>query len=105
MYFYVDYIPIFNRLPLSFKFLQGLWLHLYHNYHYVNSVYSKTPNGYASAGNTCILMLYGGDEVFVMTRKEGRTYGDNETNQTYTTFSGSTLTPYTDIDDTDDFGT
>ncbi|XP_076117626.1 uncharacterized protein LOC143085262 isoform X1 [Mytilus galloprovincialis] len=81
-----------------------LWLDVYHNYHYVNSAYGKTPNGYTSIGNTCILMLSRGDEVYVMTKREGRTYGDIATNQTYTTFSSSTLNPYTNIDDIDDFG-
>ncbi|XP_076117627.1 uncharacterized protein LOC143085262 isoform X2 [Mytilus galloprovincialis] len=80
-----------------------LWLDVYHNYHYVNSAYGKTPNGYTSIGNTCILMLSRGDEVYVMTKREGRTYGDIATNQTYTTFSSSTLNPYTNIDDIDDF--
>ncbi|CAC5380908.1 Protein FAM160A1,FTS and Hook-interacting protein,UPF0518 protein CPIJ015043,FTS and Hook-interacting protein homolog [Mytilus coruscus] len=82
--------------------VKKLWLDLYHNYYYVNSAYDKTPNGYASAGNTCILMLSRGDAVYVLARREGRTYEDIETNQTYTTFSGSTLTPYIDIED---FGT
>ncbi|XP_076117621.1 uncharacterized protein LOC143085259 isoform X1 [Mytilus galloprovincialis] len=73
-----------------------LWLDLYYNDQYINSAYGKTPNEYADAGNTAIIHLHTGDKVSVRSRRAGGIYGDIGTNQTYTTFSGSILSPSTD---------
>jgi hypothetical protein len=68
---------------------------LYYNDQYVNSAYGKTPHEWADAGNSVILLLHTGDKITVRSRTTGGIYGDIGTNQTYTTFSGSMISPST----------
>ncbi|XP_060608068.1 uncharacterized protein LOC132760165 [Ruditapes philippinarum] len=68
-----------------------LWLELYHNYKYVDSLYSHTPGHYATAGNAAVLDLDIGDVVFVKAHNDVDLYGTS--NEVYCTFTGYLLHP------------
>lgn len=76
-------------------FIQTVWLELYHNHDYVTSAWGHTESGYADAGNTVILHLFSGDQVYVKTRNKIPVDLFGSTNQVYTTFSGNMLAPLT----------
>ncbi|XP_055997849.1 complement C1q tumor necrosis factor-related protein 4-like [Ostrea edulis] len=77
-----------------------VWLELYHNHDYVTSAWGHTESGYADAGNTVILHLFSGDQVYVKTRNKIPVDLFGSTNQVYTTFSGNMLAPLThNLDD------
>ncbi|XP_053379495.1 uncharacterized protein LOC123526879 [Mercenaria mercenaria] len=68
-----------------------IWLELVHNYRYVNSLYSHTPNHYATAGNSAVLDLDAGDVVFVKSHGDVDLYGTDK--EVYCTFTGYLLAP------------
>nr|KAG5709826.1 hypothetical protein BaRGS_032650 [Batillaria attramentaria] len=70
----------------------NLYLKLYHNYQYVLSVWGHTDNDFAAAGNSCILQLTKGDEVYVAAGQDDvQLYGDPT--EVYATFSGYLVSP------------
>ena len=68
-----------------------LWLELYHNGEYVNAAYGYTDSSYADAGNSAILHLHTGDQVYVKARNGQAVDVYGTPNQVYATFSGTLL--------------
>lgn len=68
-----------------------IWLELFRNYRYVNSLYSHTPGHYATAGNAAVIELDAGDIVFVKAHGSVDLYGAND--EVYCTFTGYLLSP------------
>lgn len=61
----------------------------------MNAAYGHTVSGFADAGNTAILHLHAGDQLYVKARN-GRVVDVFGTpNEVYTTFSGTLLAPLT----------
>lgn len=71
---------------------EEVWLELYHNMQYVNSLYGHAPHGWAGGSNTAALMLNVGDTVYV-NMKDTNTMIYGATDEIYSTFSGYLLTP------------
>ncbi|XP_045177710.1 complement C1q-like protein 4 [Mercenaria mercenaria] len=75
---------------------KSTWLELYHNAYYIASIYGHTVNDYASGGNSVILKLSKGDQVYV--KAVDNSYG-TDTNmygrpdEIYSTFSGYLIAP------------
>uniref|UniRef100_K1R8I1 Complement C1q-like protein 3 n=1 Tax=Magallana gigas TaxID=29159 RepID=K1R8I1_MAGGI len=63
------------------------------NQEYVNSAYGHTVSGLADAGNTAILHLSSGDQVYIKTRNNRQVDLFGAPNQVYSTFSGTLLPP------------
>ncbi|XP_069107600.1 complement C1q-like protein 3 [Argopecten irradians] len=75
---------------------KAAWLQLYKNFEYVASTYGHTSNDYASTGNSVILHLSKGDEVYVQAVDPAYGYSTNlygATNEVYCTFSGYMVSP------------
>jgi hypothetical protein len=69
---------------------EEVWLELYHNYIYVNSLYGHSTNGWAGGSNTATLELSMGDTVYVDMKDHSSTlYGAGD--EIYCTFSGYLL--------------
>lgn len=68
-----------------------LWLELYHNYKYVNSLYSHTPSHFATAGNAAVIEADAGDVVYVRAHGANDLFG--KADEVYCTFSGYLLEP------------
>lgn len=66
-----------------------IWLELFHNYRYVDSLYSHTPGHYATGGNAAVLELDAGDVVYVNANGDVNLYGAHD--QIYCTFTGYLL--------------
>merc|ERR1712121_40925 len=64
----------------------NMWLELYHNYSYVASIWGHVDNDYSAAGNSVILRLAKGDQVYVATADKTDLYG--QPYEVYGTFSG-----------------
>ncbi|XP_078333811.1 uncharacterized protein LOC111103937 [Crassostrea virginica] len=72
---------------------QLIWLELYHNGDYVNAAYGHTVSGFADAGNTAILHLHTGDQVYIKTRSGRAVDLFGTPSEVYATFSGLLLAP------------
>ncbi|XP_060063259.1 complement C1q-like protein 2 [Ylistrum balloti] len=75
---------------------KAAWLQLYKNFQYVASTYGHTVNDYASTGNSVILHLSKGDEVYIQAVDPiygyaTYLYGAND--EVYCTFSGYMISP------------
>ncbi|KAK3093600.1 hypothetical protein FSP39_017952 [Pinctada imbricata] len=69
-----------------------IYVDLYHNYHYVNSLYGHISNGYANGGNAATLELMSGDTVYIKVRDtNSEFYGSSD--EIYCTFSGHFVSP------------
>lgn len=75
------------------QFIQAFWLELYHNGEYVNSAFGHTVSSYAYAGNSAILHLFSGDQVYIKARNNYQVDLYGASNQVYATFSGTRLSP------------
>ncbi|KAH3747719.1 complement C1q tumor necrosis factor-related protein 6-like [Dreissena polymorpha] len=74
---------------------KAAWLELYHNQQYIASVYGKTTNDYAMAGNSVILQVNKGDQVYIRAVKArfGIATGlYDQPDEIYSTFSGYLIT-------------
>ncbi|XP_071125172.1 uncharacterized protein [Mytilus edulis] len=81
------YVFHFHALSQSDK---PIWIELYHNFIYVNSIYAHVPTGYVTGSNSASLELLQGDEVFLDIKSHDTAlYG--APNQIYCTFSGYLL--------------
>nr|AZS54114.1 sialic acid binding lectin 8 [Ruditapes philippinarum] len=72
------------------------WLELYHNAYYIASIYGHTVNDFASGGNSVVLKLTKGDQVYV--KAVDKSYGVDTNiygrqNEIYSTFSGYMIAP------------
>lgn len=72
------------------------WLELYHNAYYICSIYGHTANDYASGGNSVVLKLSKGDQVYV--KAVDNSYGVDtnlygQPDEVYSTFSGYLIAP------------
>nr|CBX41690.1 putative C1q domain containing protein MgC1q41 [Mytilus galloprovincialis] len=88
-------IYVFQFHALS-KQDKTVWLQLYHNYHYVVSVYGHTANDYSAGGNSVAIHISKGDEVYVMavdSKNGAKTYMYGATDEVYCTFSGYLISP------------
>ena len=74
-------------------YVKLIWLELYHNGDYVNAAYGHTVSGFADAGNTAILHLHTGDQVYVKTRSGRAVDLFGTPSEVYATFSGLLLAP------------
>uniref|UniRef100_K1PPT7 Complement C1q-like protein 2 n=1 Tax=Magallana gigas TaxID=29159 RepID=K1PPT7_MAGGI len=70
-----------------------VYLNLYHNDRYINSAYGHTHGSFAYAGNTVILHLSRGDQVYIKARSNHEIGLFGAADEVYTTFSGSLLAP------------
>ncbi|XP_063442986.1 uncharacterized protein LOC134723297 [Mytilus trossulus] len=71
---------------------EEVWLELYHNYVYVNSLYGHATHGWAGGSNSAALYVAQGDTVYVdMKDHSTKMFGDAD--QIYCTFSGYLLAP------------
>ncbi|KAK3587439.1 hypothetical protein CHS0354_007930 [Potamilus streckersoni] len=75
---------------------QASWLELYHNSYYVCSTYGHTTNDYASSGNSVVLRLSKGDQVYV--KAVDQSFGSTTvlfgaSDEVYSTFSGYLIAP------------
>lgn len=67
-----------------------VWIDLYHNYKYIDSLYGHVPNGRAAAGNSASLELSAGDRVFLdIGGHDSWLYGQRD--EVFCTFSGYLL--------------
>ncbi|XP_062619536.1 complement C1q tumor necrosis factor-related protein 4-like [Saccostrea cucullata] len=71
---------------------QEVWMELYHNYIYVNSLYSHTSGSYGPGSNSAVLELVAGDTVY-LDIKHHDTYLYGGGDEVYSTFSGYLLSP------------
>lgn len=81
----------FNYHALA-QYDTSLWLELYHNNNYVNSLYSRSPTRYATAGNTAVIAASARDVITVRAHNTNKLYGKPD--EVYCTFSGYLLKPY-----------
>ncbi|XP_021364325.1 complement C1q-like protein 4 [Mizuhopecten yessoensis] len=75
---------------------KAAWLQLYKNFEYVASTYGHTSNDYASTGNSVILHLSKGDEVYIQAVDPAYGYATNlygANDEVYCTFSGYMISP------------
>ena len=83
------YVFHFHALSHSDK---PIWIDLYHNFIYVNSIYGHVPSGYVTGSNSASLELLQGDEVYLDIKSHDTAlYGTPD--QIYCTFSGYLLAP------------
>ncbi|XP_045163918.2 uncharacterized protein LOC123528253 [Mercenaria mercenaria] len=73
-----------------------IWLELFHNYRYVNSLYSHTPGHFATGGNAAVLELDAGDVIYVNARGNVDLFG--VFNRIYCTFTGYLLNAVDNIE-------
>lgn len=79
-------VYVFHFHALSHKD-KAIWIDLYHNFVYVNSIYGHLPSGYITGSNSATLELLLGDEVYLDIKSHDTAlYG--ATDQVYCTFSG-----------------
>ena len=69
-----------------------IWLELFHNYRYVESLYGYSGGEWGSGSNAAVLKLTSGDVVYVQTRPDHNIYLYGKPHQVYCTFSGYLLT-------------
>lgn len=68
----------------------AIWISLYHNLKYVNSIYGHVSSGNVTVSNSASLQLLPGDEVFLdINSHDTALYGESD--QIYCTFSGYML--------------
>lgn len=67
-----------------------IWVDLYHDYHYIVSLYGGSDGEYATGSNAAALNLVAGDTVFLKSRETTNSYY-GKTDQVYCTFSGYKL--------------
>ena len=67
-----------------------VWTELYHNYHYIDSLYGRSNGEFAAGSNAAVLDLVAGDTVFLKSRQSSNSYFGT-TDQVYCTFSGYKL--------------
>lgn len=67
-----------------------IWVDLYHDYHYIDSLYGGSDDEYATGSNTAALNLVAGDIVFLKSRQPSNSYY-GAPDQVYCTFSGYKL--------------
>ncbi|KAK3082621.1 hypothetical protein FSP39_000641, partial [Pinctada imbricata] len=73
-----------------------VWTELYHNGYYICSMYGHASGDYASGGNSVVLHLSRGDEVFVQAVSANQGASTNiygATDEVYSTFSGYLVSP------------
>lgn len=71
---------------------QEVWVELYHNYIYVNSLYGHTSGSYGPGSNSAVLELVAGDTVYLdIKHHDSFLYGGGD--EVYSTFSGYLLSP------------
>lgn len=81
------YVFHFHALSHSDK---AIWIDLYHNFIYVDSIYGHVPSGYVTGSNSASLELLQGDEVYLDIKSHDTAlYGTQD--QIYCTFSGYLL--------------
>ena len=83
------YVFHFHALSHSDK---PIWIDLYHNFMYVNSIYGHVPSGYVTGSNSASLELLQGDEVFLDIKSHDTALYGVPT-EIYCTFSGYLLAP------------
>ena len=66
---------------------KSIYSDLYHNAHYVDSLYGYSDGEYAAGGNAATLELLSGDTVYVSVRDTGALYYGTPS-EIYCTFSG-----------------
>lgn len=72
----------------------SIWLELYHNDHYVNSLFGHTSHGWTGGSNTATLQLAVHDTVYININRNTHTIV-GASSEIYTTFSGYLLAPMT----------
>ena len=71
---------------------EEVWLELFHNFIYINSLYGHAAHGWAGGSNTATVQMAVGDTVYVdMKDHSTKMYGD--ANEVYCTFTGYLLAP------------
>ncbi|KAL4221158.1 hypothetical protein ACF0H5_019417 [Mactra antiquata] len=73
----------------------AIWLELFHNDQYINSLYSHIINNYATGGNAAVLDLLAGDRVSVRAHNNQALFGDPD--EIYSTFTGYLLSKGSDV--------
>jgi len=84
-------IYVFHYHALS-QLDKPVYIDLYHNYLYVDSLYGHNPGGYAAGSNTAVIELLSGDTVYL----DESSYNSWEYGgiyEVYSTFSGYFLAP------------
>ncbi|XP_061178652.1 uncharacterized protein LOC133187307 [Saccostrea echinata] len=64
-----------------------VWAELYHNYHYIDSLYGRSNGEFAAGSNAAVLDLVSGDTVFLKSRQSTNSYF-GAPDEVYCTFSG-----------------
>lgn len=67
-----------------------VWAELYHNYHYIDSLYGRSNGEFAAGSNAAVLDLISGDTVFLKSRQSTNSYFGTP-DEVYCTFSGYKL--------------
>ena len=67
-----------------------VWAELYHNYHYIDSLYGRSNGEFAAGSNAAVLDLVAGDTVFLKSRQTSNSYF-GAPDEVYCTFSGYKL--------------
>lgn len=67
-----------------------VWAELYHNYHYIDSLYGRSNGEFAAGSNAAVIDLVAGDTVFLKSRQSTNSYFGTP-DEVYCTFSGYNL--------------
>ncbi|KAJ8319976.1 hypothetical protein KUTeg_001563 [Tegillarca granosa] len=84
-------IYVFHFHALS-QLDKPIYIDLYHNYLYVDSLYGHNPGGYAAGSNTAVIELLSGDTVY-LDESSYNSFEYGGVYEVYSTFSGYFLAP------------